>query len=129
MAAALVVIWVGLDLLTGGIFLTARNLWNLSVQTSVVGIMATGMVLVIVARHIDLSVGFVLGFVGMVMAVLQVEILPHRHIVEWLLSLIVGLAMGAAIGAFRAWWWPIRRPRLHRDAGRIADLPRSLHGG
>src|SRR5690349_13383770 len=64
MAAALVVIWVGLDVLTGGIFLTARNLWNLSVQTSVVGIMATGMVLVIITRHIDLSVGSVLGFVG-----------------------------------------------------------------
>jgi len=104
MAAALVVIWVGLDLLTGGIFLTARNLWNLSVQTSVVGIMATGMVLVIVARHIDLSVGSVLGFVGMVMAVLQVEILPIGTSWNWLLSLIVGLAMGAAIGAFQGWW-------------------------
>ena len=104
MAAALVVIWVGLDLLTGGIFLTARNLWNLSVQTSVVGIMATGMVLVIVARHIDLSVGSVLGFVGMVMAVLQVEILPIGTSWNWLFLLILGLAMGAAIGAFQGWW-------------------------
>jgi D-xylose transport system permease protein len=104
MAAALVVIWVGIDLLTGGIFLTARNLWNLSVQTSVVGIMATGMVLVIVARHIDLSVGSVLGFVGMVMAVLQVEILPIGTSWNWLISLIAGLAMGAAIGAFQGWW-------------------------
>jgi D-xylose transport system permease protein len=104
MAVALVVIWVGIDLLTGGIFLTARNLWNLSVQTSVVGIMATGMVLVIVARHIDLSVGSVLGFVGMVMAVLQVEILPIGTSWNWLISLIAGLAMGAAIGAFQGWW-------------------------
>ena len=104
MAAALVVIWVGIDLLTGGIFLTARNLWNLSVQTSVVGIMATGMVLVIVARHIDLSVGSVLGFVGMVMAVLQVEILPIGTSWNWLVSLVAGLAMGAAIGAFQGWW-------------------------
>src|SRR3954447_6033665 len=104
MAAALVVIWVGLDLLTGGVFLTARNLWNLSVQTSVVGIMATGMVLVIVARHIDLSVGSVLGFVGMVMAVLQVEILPIGTSWNWLVSLVAGLAMGAAIGAFQGWW-------------------------
>jgi D-xylose transport system permease protein len=104
MAAALVVIWVGLDLLTGGIFLTARNLWNLSVQTSVVGIMATGMVLVIVARHIDLSVGSVLGFVGMAMAVLQVEILPIGTSWNWLLSLVLGLALGAAIGAFQGWW-------------------------
>jgi D-xylose transport system permease protein len=104
MAAALVVIWVGLDLLTGGIFLTARNLWNLSVQTSVVGIMATGMVLVIVARHIDLSVGSVLGFVGMAMAVLQVEILPLGTSWNWLLSLVLGLILGAAIGAFQGWW-------------------------
>ena len=47
-----------------GIFLKPRNLYNLAVQTSVVGIMATGMVLVIVARHIDLSVGSALGFTG-----------------------------------------------------------------
>ena len=104
MAAALVVIWVGLDLLTGGIFLTARNLWNLSVQTSVVGIMATGMVLVIVARHIDLSVGSVLGFVGMAMAVLQVEVPPLGTSWNWLLSLVLGLVLGAAIGAFQGWW-------------------------
>jgi D-xylose transport system permease protein len=104
MAAALVVIWVALDLLTGGIFLTARNLWNLSVQTSVVGIMATGMVLVIVARHIDLSVGSVLGFVGMAMAVLQVEVLPLGTSWNWLLSLVLGLVLGAAIGAFQGWW-------------------------
>jgi D-xylose transport system permease protein len=104
MAAALVVIWVGLDLLTGGIFLTARNLWNLSVQTSVVGIMATGMVLVIVARHIDLAVGSVLGFVGMAMAVLQVEVLPLGTSWNWLLSLVLGLVLGAAIGAFQGWW-------------------------
>jgi D-xylose transport system permease protein len=70
----------------------------------VVGIMATGMVLVIVARHIDLSVGSVLGFVGMVMAVLQVEVLPIGTSWNWLLSLILGLAMGAAIGAFQGWW-------------------------
>ncbi|MBL1242090.1 MAG: sugar ABC transporter permease, partial [OCS116 cluster bacterium] len=61
MIVVLVVIWVGLNIATGGIFLSARNLYNLAVQTSVVGIMATGMVLVIVARHIDLSVGSVMG--------------------------------------------------------------------
>ncbi|UEM23046.1 sugar ABC transporter permease [Skermanella mucosa] len=104
MAAALAVIWIGLDIMTGGIFLTARNLWNLSVQTSVVGIMATGMVLVIVARHIDLSVGSVLGFVGMVMAVLQVEVLPIGTSWTWVVSLVAGLAMGALIGAFQGWW-------------------------
>ena len=63
--------------MSGGTFLTARNLWNLSVQTSSVAIMATGMVLVIVSRNIDLSVGSMLAMVGMVMALVQVEWIPH----------------------------------------------------
>ena len=42
--------------------MTPRNLWNLLVQTSSIAVMATGMVLIIVMRHIDLSVGSMLGF-------------------------------------------------------------------
>ena len=64
MIGVLVLIWLGFDLLTGGIFLTARNLFNLSLQVAVVGIMTCGMVLVIVSRQIDLSVGSQLGFIG-----------------------------------------------------------------
>ncbi|TIX18920.1 MAG: sugar ABC transporter permease, partial [Mesorhizobium sp.] len=67
MVGALLVIWIGIHVLSGGLFLTPRNLWNLSVQTSSVAIMATGMVLVIVMRNIDLSVGSVEGVVGMIM--------------------------------------------------------------
>ena len=104
MIAAVAVIWVGFDLLTDGIFLTARNLWNLAVQTSVVGIMTTGMVLVIVTRHIDLSVGSVLGFVGMVMAVLQAQILPVGAGWNWAASLGLGLGLGIVIGGFQGWW-------------------------
>ncbi|HEV2677268.1 MAG TPA: sugar ABC transporter permease [Aliidongia sp.] len=104
MIAAVAVIWVGFDLLTDGIFLTARNLWNLAVQTSVVGIMTTGMVLVIVTRHIDLSVGSVLGFVGMIMAVLQAQVFPVGAGWNWVASLGLGLALGAAIGAAQGWW-------------------------
>lgn len=104
MIAAVAVIWVGFDLLTDGIFLTARNLWNLAVQTSVVGIMTTGMVLVIVTRHIDLSVGSVLGFVGMVMAVLQAHIFPVGAGWNWAASLGLGLALGVVIGAVQGWW-------------------------
>ncbi|GGF41724.1 sugar ABC transporter permease [Aliidongia dinghuensis] len=104
MIGAVAVIWVGFDLLTDGIFLTARNLWNLTVQTSVVGIMTTGMVLVIVTRHIDLSVGSVLGFVGMIMAVLQVQYFPIGAGWNWVGSLVLGLALGAVIGAFQGWW-------------------------
>ena len=65
-----------MHVLSGGLFLTPRNLWNLSVQTSSVAIMATGMVLVIVTRNIDLSVGSILGFVGMIMGVVQADLLP-----------------------------------------------------
>ena len=70
------VIWIGVDILSGGAFLTPRNLWNLSVQTASVAVMAAGMVLVIVARNIDLSVGSILGLVGMIMGVTQAELLP-----------------------------------------------------
>ena len=54
MIGALIVMWIGFNIMSGGTFLTARNLWNLTVQTSVVAIMATGMVLIIVTRNIDL---------------------------------------------------------------------------
>ena len=50
--------------LSDGKFLTPRNLWFLTVQTASIAIMATGMVLVIVSRNIDLSVGSMLGFIA-----------------------------------------------------------------
>lgn len=103
MIGAMLVIWIGFDIISNGLFLTPRNLWNLSVQTSSVAVMATGMVLIIVTRNIDLSVGSVLGFVGMIMGVLQAEILPQMlgfdHPLLWILSLAIGLLLGAAIGA------------------------------
>ena len=105
MVVALLVIWVGFHVLSGGTFLTARNLWNLSVQTSAVAIMATGMVLVIVSRNIDLSVGSMLAVVGMAMALLQAEILPDLlgfdHWAIWIISLAAGLVLGAVIGGFQ----------------------------
>jgi D-xylose transport system permease protein len=61
MIGALLAIWIGFHILSDGLFLTPRNLWNLSVQSASVAVMATGMVLVIVTRNIDLSVGAVLG--------------------------------------------------------------------
>jgi D-xylose transport system permease protein len=86
-------------------FLTPRNLWNLSVQTSYIGIMATGMVLVIITRNIDLSVGSIMGMVGMYMGLLQVEYLtPALGLGDpsiWIITVIFGIAMGALIGAFQ----------------------------
>ncbi len=104
MVGALLIIWIGFQLLTGSLFLTPRNLWNLSVQTASIAVMATGMVLVIVTRNIDLSVGSVLGFVGMIMGVMQAELLPQmigfNNPATWIITLAVGLMLGAAIGAF-----------------------------
>ncbi len=107
MLGALAIIWIGFHFWSGGTFLTPRNLWNLSVQTATVAIMATGMVLVIVSRNIDLSVGSVLGAVGMAMAMLQAEILPkwlgYDHWATWIIALAAGLLMGALIGALHGY--------------------------
>ncbi|MCT8997980.1 sugar ABC transporter permease [Chelativorans intermedius] len=107
MLGALALIWIGFHLLSGGLFLTPRNLWNLSVQSASVAIMSTGMVLVIVTRNIDLSVGSLLGFVGMVMGVTQAEILPDilgfGHPAIWLVALAVGVLTGALIGALHGY--------------------------
>ncbi|MEA3534070.1 sugar ABC transporter permease [Rhizobium sp. CC-YZS058] len=103
MIGALLIIWVGFEILTGGLFLTPRNLWNLTVQTSSVAVMATGMVLIIVTRNIDLSVGSLLGFCGMIMGVMQAQILPAYlgagSPMIWIVTLVVGIAVGASIGA------------------------------
>jgi D-xylose transport system permease protein len=104
MIIALLVIWVTLNILTDGIFFTARNMYNLAVQSSVVGIMATGMVLVIVCRHIDLSVGSVLGFTGMVIAYLQVHVFPLGAAWNWPMTIVCGLALGGLIGLWQGWW-------------------------
>lgn len=104
MIGALIIIWIGLHLLTDHIFLTPRNLWNLAVQTSVVGIIAAGMVFVIVMRHIDLSVGSVVGLTGMIVAVVQTQVFPLGAEWNWLATLLIGLLAGAAIGAFQGFW-------------------------
>jgi D-xylose transport system permease protein len=105
MILALAAIWIGFHILSGGIFLTPRNLWNLSVQTAVVAIMATGMVLIIVERHIDLSVGSLMAAVGMVMGLLQSDWLPSAigfdHPATWVIALVAGLVLGAVIGGFQ----------------------------
>ncbi|WP_316978560.1 sugar ABC transporter permease [Shumkonia mesophila] len=104
MTGALFVIWLVFTIMTDGIFLTPRNLFNLTVQSTVVGIMATGMVLVIVARHIDLSVGSLLGFTGMIIAWLQVEVFPLGAAWNWPLTVAIGLVFGALLGAWQGYW-------------------------
>ncbi|HTR12145.1 MAG TPA: sugar ABC transporter permease [Roseiarcus sp.] len=110
MIAALALIWVGFNVYTWvqsgeGVFLTPRNLWNLTVQTSSIAVMASGMVLVIVMRHIDLSVGSIVGFVSTIVGVTQVWFLPHFLGLEnpftWIITVVLALAVGAAVGAFQ----------------------------
>jgi D-xylose transport system permease protein len=107
MVGALAVIWIFFHVVSGGNFITPRNLWNLSVQSSSIAIMATGMVLIIVSRNIDLSVGSMLGFIGYTMAMVQVEWLPkalgisYNEPYVWIIALLVGIAVGAVIGGIQ----------------------------
>lgn len=102
LAVVLLVIWIGFDIASGGRFITPRNIFNLSVQTASVAVMACGMVLIIVTRHIDLSVGAILGVLAMIMGVVQTDFLPqfldYNHPMTWIITLLVGLIAGAAIG-------------------------------
>lgn len=105
MVGALAVIWIVFNFLADGTFLTPRNLWNLSVQTASIAVMSTGMVLVIVMRHIDLSVGSILGVTGMIMAVFQVNhLLPvfgFNHPAVMIITLLAGIVAGGLIGALQ----------------------------
>jgi D-xylose transport system permease protein len=105
MVVALAVMWLGFNILSDGDFLTPRNLWNLSVQSVSIAIMATGMVLIIVSRNIDLSVGSQLGFLGYTMAMVQTQWIPNSlglgfdRWYTWIVVLAIGIALGAGIGA------------------------------
>ena len=107
MIFALAIIWVVFNVMSGGIFLSPRNLWFLSVQSAAIAVMACGMVLVIVSRNIDLSVGSIVGLTGYVMAMVQAVWIPTTlnlgfdQPYTWFIALAVGLLLGAAIGAFQ----------------------------
>lgn len=107
MIGAFVVICIVFHFVTDGRFLTPRNMFNLSVQTASVAVMATGMVFVIVTRHIDLSVGSMLGFIGMTTAALQVQYLPDvlglGHPMIWIIAVVFAILMGAVLGAIQGW--------------------------
>ena len=107
MVGAFVLIAVIFNIATGGTFLTPRNLFNLTLQTASVAVMATGMVFVIVTRNIDLSIGSLLGLVGMIMGIVQAFVLPDilgfGNPLIWIIAVLVGLVLGTAIGAFQGW--------------------------
>lgn len=109
MIGAFILLCVVFNIFTDGRFLTPRNVFNLTIQTVSVAIMAMGMVFIIVTRHIDLSVGALLATVSASMAMIQTEVLPHMfglglgHPMIWILTIVAGLAIGTAIGAFHGW--------------------------
>ncbi|MGV8886405.1 MAG: multiple monosaccharide ABC transporter permease [Microbacteriaceae bacterium] len=97
--AALIVIVLVFQIWTGGLTLSPGNLINLVQQYSYILILAIGMVMVIIAGHIDLSVGSVAAFTGIVVALAMRDLnLP------WYLGIVLGLLVGAAIGAWQGFW-------------------------
>jgi len=91
MYIALFVIMIIFTITTGGTFLSSRNIVNLVNQTGYIAVLAVGMTLVIIIRHIDLSVGFLAGFMGAVAAI---------ALVYWGLPVYAVIPMVLALGAF-----------------------------
>jgi D-xylose transport system permease protein len=104
MVAALIILWTVFNVVSDGLFLSPRNLWNLSVQSAAVAIMTCGMVLIIVSRNIDLSIGSILLFVALIMGLAQTEWIPNtlglglNQPYTWIIVVVVGIAVGALIG-------------------------------
>jgi len=106
MVLALVIIWIGLGIANPTI-LQPVNFITFSVQAAGIAVLATGMVLVIVSRNIDLSVGAVVGFIGMFYAEFMAHFLPEtigfpvNHPLVWIIALAGGTLIGVAIGAYK----------------------------
>ena len=96
MGVVLAVMAIVLHVLTDGLFLSPENLYNIAQQTAVVGIVSTVVVLVIVARHIDLSVGSVLGFVGVLIAYLM-----YTGGWSWPAAALAGLAVALLVSVYQ----------------------------
>ncbi len=105
---AMIAIWILFFFLTNGIYLLPQNFSNLFRQMTITAVLSVGMVLVIVAGHIDLSVGRLAGFVSVVVAFLQAytwnKYLPGAS--PWIttgLSVLCGLAIGTLYGVMHGW--------------------------
>ena len=97
MAGVLVVMSLAFQIATGN-FLTPENLYNIAQQSAVVGIVAAAVGLIIVARQIDLSVGSVMGTIGVLIAWLQ-----YSHGWHWIPASFAGLAVSLVIGMYQGW--------------------------
>lgn len=104
MIAAIIAIMLFFTWTTDGAYLSARNVSNLLRQTAITGILAVGMVFVIISAEIDLSVGSMMGLLGGVAAICDVWLgwpLP--------LTIIVTLVLGLLLGAWNGWWVAYRK--------------------
>jgi D-xylose transport system permease protein len=98
MSVLLAVMAIVFHVMSGGVFLSPENLYNIAQQTAVVGIVSTVMVLIIVARHIDLSVGSVMGFVGVLIAYLM-----YTSEWSWEAACLAGLAVALLVSMYQGW--------------------------
>ncbi len=96
---ALILIVVLFQILTDGLLLNPNNVASLIQQNTYVMILAIGMVMVVIARHIDLSVGSVVAFVGGCVALLMYDLEMN-----WVLASLIGLLIGALIGCWQGFW-------------------------
>lgn len=99
MLIALIVIMMFFQIRTDGILMKPVNITNLVLQNSYIIIMALGMLLIIVAGWIDLSVGSIAAFVGAIAGVLIV-----KSGVNWAAAILICLLIGAVIGAWQGYW-------------------------
>ncbi|MFJ5222525.1 multiple monosaccharide ABC transporter permease [Streptomyces sp. NPDC088400] len=99
MLIALGLIVVLFQIWTDGVLLKPNNVTNLVLQNSYILVLAIGMMIVIIAGHIDLSVGSLAAFVSAACAVMMVE-----HDIPWVLALVLALIIGAAAGAWQGFW-------------------------
>lgn len=93
MYIALVVIMIIFTITTNGLFMSSRNISNLINQTGYIAVLAVGMTLIIVIKHIDLSVGFAAGFMGAIAAILLTRV-QAPIIVTVIIVLVVGILIG-----------------------------------
>ncbi|MCE5285999.1 MAG: sugar ABC transporter permease [Pelosinus sp.] len=98
MILALVSIWVIFSAATSGDFLSTRNLSNLFRQMSITGILSLGMIFIIIAGHIDLSVGSLMGLLGGFVAVMNVWFK-----LDGTVAMIITVLIGILIGIFNGW--------------------------
>jgi len=96
---ALVAIVILFEILTNGLLLMPNNVASLVQQNAYVMILAIGMVMVIVAGHIDLSVGSVVAFIGGLVAIMM-----DKWGLPWLVAALLGLVVGALVGAWQGYW-------------------------